>query len=1037
MAKVLGGAPALLTALLLLSPASRLLHGSELTQAEVTRIVKDVQLLPEREAPRPASVKDLIRGQTAVKTGIDSRTELTFTNQTLARLGANTIFSFNSGTRNLDLGAGAMLLYAPKGGGGAQISTAAVTAAITGTTVMIEYHPANEPTESQHASTNDEATSRMTVALMQLRRRSVPTQISSTYIKFITLEGLATIRLNHRPDKTILVPAGKMLIVAPDGSWYDVVDVDLAVLISTSLLISDFPPLASEPLIEDQIRIQQEILAGNRTGFSEDEPISLEDPSPLDTLDQRIAALPPIGIGGGGPGANEFGPLTTITSPNPYVVGVGTQIMTAPTITTAGVTSQGKIYRGQQIDGPASLYFFGATSVFDTASNFDAVGETGNPFVPAAAFKFSNLQLTGNPTVNIPPGGATNLSLISEGNITSGAPGGTLTFGGINNVLLATQNGSINLGSAISFANLNNLFLYARGVGSNITLSSPMMNIGSMRLNAEGSVQVNAAETTQEFDSFAGNFLTGTGVITVGVLLRLEAQNMINFPSNQFALAAGAQVNLIAPTVNIDASANPSVFLSTSSVLANGMTTLNITGGTTMLFGNLTQVDFEAGSGGIQASAMSFSHPASGLIMNAQGDINVNQILGGAFITSNGNIHAAASLSALRAVAGGDINVGVDLTTTQLTSATGPSSMITVGGSLTSLEVEVTGNVMADHLSVLLLNTNSPPPISSGAVTAEDDDSPNVITSSTVLTVGGGGITPYLAAPSNSVHRFVVSTVQSSNGINFDGNNFPMPSASGGTLILDAASQIIGVGGINGASFDGADAPMPGTSPAGGGGNLTVNAAGAIAVTGNIDATTGMIDTNGNPSGAGGSVNLTSSTGQVAVSGRIQVSSSDPIGTPGRQSSNSGGSIALQSDANTGVAIDVMNTGQLLALLENVAPGPGGFITILATGSNSSVNVSGQIEADGGGAAPHGVDIRHTGDVGAININGANVSADIVKIAALGMDGTLNIGGGMLSADSVLKLYAPGSNGHITFVADTTLHNTGANSIIAARYCYD
>jgi hypothetical protein len=38
-----------------------------------------------------------------VRTGVDSRSELKFTDQTLARLGANTLFSFAEGTRDLNL----------------------------------------------------------------------------------------------------------------------------------------------------------------------------------------------------------------------------------------------------------------------------------------------------------------------------------------------------------------------------------------------------------------------------------------------------------------------------------------------------------------------------------------------------------------------------------------------------------------------------------------------------------------------------------------------------------------------------------------------------------------------------------------------------------------------------------------------------------------------------------------------------------------------------------------------------------------------
>jgi hypothetical protein len=139
MAKVLTAAAAL--AVPIFAVPVVLLAKTELTEARVTRIIREVQLLPEQSAPRPAALQDTVRGGTAIRTGVESRTELTFPDQTLARLGANTFFSFTRGTRALDLGDGAMLLYVPKGAGGAKILTAAVTAAITGTTVLIEYHP--------------------------------------------------------------------------------------------------------------------------------------------------------------------------------------------------------------------------------------------------------------------------------------------------------------------------------------------------------------------------------------------------------------------------------------------------------------------------------------------------------------------------------------------------------------------------------------------------------------------------------------------------------------------------------------------------------------------------------------------------------------------------------------------------------------------------------------------------------------------------------------------------------------------------------
>ncbi|PZR74867.1 MAG: hypothetical protein DLM52_08685, partial [Chthoniobacterales bacterium] len=152
--------------------------AEQLKQARVTQVVKDVKLLPEQAAPRPATVNDEVRDGTAVRTGTESRTELTFTDQTLARLGANTIFTFAEGTRNLDLKDGAMLLRVPKNAGGAKIKTAAITAAITGTTVMLEYHP-------------------------------------RSYVKFIVLEGTGRMYLPGHIGESVLIKAGQMLIVKP------------------------------------------------------------------------------------------------------------------------------------------------------------------------------------------------------------------------------------------------------------------------------------------------------------------------------------------------------------------------------------------------------------------------------------------------------------------------------------------------------------------------------------------------------------------------------------------------------------------------------------------------------------------------------------------------------------------------------------------------------------------------------------------------------------------------------------------------------
>ena len=245
-------------ALLLLSVGFAHLDAAQLKEARVTQVIRNVELIPAQAAPRPAAVSDEVRNGTAVRTGTESRAELTFTDQTLARLGANTIFSFNKGTRNLELGGGAMLLRVPKDVGGAQINTAAVTAAITGTTVMLEYHP-------------------------------------DAFIKFIILEGTGRIFRNNRVGESVLLHAGQMLIVSPKGTTLpDPVDVDLDRLSKTSaLLSSDFAPLSSTNLIAQEIKVQEQkkaenaLLDTNLVIFGGGTAVSLIEATA--TIDQRIA----------------------------------------------------------------------------------------------------------------------------------------------------------------------------------------------------------------------------------------------------------------------------------------------------------------------------------------------------------------------------------------------------------------------------------------------------------------------------------------------------------------------------------------------------------------------------------------------------------------------------------------------------------------------------------------------------------------------------------------------------------------------------
>ena len=182
-------------------------------EARVTQIIRDVKLLPSDAAARPAIVNDKVREDTGVRTGGDSRSELTFADLTITRLGSNTIFSFNKAGRNVQLDSGSILLRVPKDSGGGAIKTSAVTVAVTGTTVIFESTRAGKS-------------------------------------KLIVLEGGARASLVKHSGQSQYVRAGQMLDVPAGATTLPLpTNVDLNQIMKSHPLITDFPPLPSRDLI--------------------------------------------------------------------------------------------------------------------------------------------------------------------------------------------------------------------------------------------------------------------------------------------------------------------------------------------------------------------------------------------------------------------------------------------------------------------------------------------------------------------------------------------------------------------------------------------------------------------------------------------------------------------------------------------------------------------------------------------------------------------------------------------------------------------
>jgi hypothetical protein len=199
------------------------LAAESLRSATVTAAIQDVQIYSGNNSAHKASIGEKLTLPSSLQTGRKSRAELTFTDNTLTRLGQNSVFSFREGGRNVELKQGSVLMQVPKTAGGATIRTATVTCAITGTTSMFEYNPKN-------------------------------------WIKLITLEGTQKLTINGSKI-SVLLPAGKMIIMHPDAKVIPApVDIDIAKLIKTSQLIQNggFAPLPATALalINDTVHKQ-------------------------------------------------------------------------------------------------------------------------------------------------------------------------------------------------------------------------------------------------------------------------------------------------------------------------------------------------------------------------------------------------------------------------------------------------------------------------------------------------------------------------------------------------------------------------------------------------------------------------------------------------------------------------------------------------------------------------------------------------------------------------------------------------------------
>jgi hypothetical protein len=197
--------------------------AATLTRATITEVVKDVSVITgPAKAPKAARAREIFAVPDVLRTGAESRAELVADDQTITRVGANSLFSFEPGQREINLQRGSVLFHSPAGKGGGTIKTAAATAAVLGTTLIV-------------VTTRDGG------------------------FKVLVLEGKGRVRA---ASGTRSLTAGQMTYLLPGGKLGPVYTFQLSDQVAASLLVNGFrTKLASQAKIDAAIARQNAMIA--------------------------------------------------------------------------------------------------------------------------------------------------------------------------------------------------------------------------------------------------------------------------------------------------------------------------------------------------------------------------------------------------------------------------------------------------------------------------------------------------------------------------------------------------------------------------------------------------------------------------------------------------------------------------------------------------------------------------------------------------------------------------------------------------------
>ena len=424
------------------------------------RSVKSATVLQlATKGKKAVKVNDIFSVPDVMRTGADSRVEMIAEDDTVTRVGANTVFSFEAQKREINLQKGSVLFNSPTGKGGGTIRTAAATAAVQGTTLIV-----------------------------------VTTQNGG--FKVLLLEGSGRVKTPKGRFRTL--KAGQMVFAEPGGELSRALTFQLSQQVGASLLVGGFKkPLASMAKIEAAISKQEAQIAkgqlqetGLLAGNNADTAFKV-DVNARDVLVQNQRG------GGGIDGA-----------------GLTDAIVASPVLEKSRIFSLNLGAFALPDSGIAGAQdftlFVARNTTFDTPS-IDLL-----PFQPTATFAFLSLQtLFVNQTVSI-HGGDSPLFFIA-GNTLDFLPGTFLSTNAPDVFVLAlgsdfasgVPTGATFLSGGTELALVDASIANSRP-GGNLNISAPSIHLLRGGFASEGNLNVTAGGDLLVQDGVA-NLVDGVG----------------------------------------------------------------------------------------------------------------------------------------------------------------------------------------------------------------------------------------------------------------------------------------------------------------------------------------------------------------------------------------------------------------------------------------------------------------------------------------------------------------------------------------------